>query len=374
MRTVYKSLFTASLLLAATAALAQKVIVEDLDNWMSSLISRAIDNKVEVSKSLGQERDIQKEGTPLKWRCDIITFTLPKKQRSLLDEMIKAFEENGHNNPNCYGINTLTTGNPQNEGMRKLMIGDDINRYITIGEQYGNYVNVNILDATDTTKTHRYAYALEWKEDRKHNTFVRYIVTYAKIPLATTTITKPSWPFDLGSSRKQKSGPVQAPNEARAWQLLKDYPIEKLDSLYRKLNEKMQKAFVKGNSIVCWSDTLAHDTDPVTDVVLRLQKGQNVSINDLLCNDNVLLIFSQLKQQYLAGQNTEFNAISIYTLCKKARESGFFSCFSMGTSGDMSKEELKQFKSEVSVLIEKAKNETDRKYLQMALRELEKIK
>ncbi|MCR5432951.1 MAG: hypothetical protein K6F20_01000 [Bacteroidaceae bacterium] len=341
---------------------------------MSSLISRAIDNKVEVSKSLGQERDIQKEGTPLKWRCDIITFTLPKKQRSLLDEMIKAFEENGHNNPNCYGINTLTTGNPQNEGRRKLMIGNDINRYVTIGEQYGNYVNVNILDATDTTKTHRYAYALEWKEDRKHNTFVRYIVTYAKIPLATTTITKPSWPFDLGSSRNQKTGPVQAPNEARAWQLLKDYPMEKLDSLYRKLNEKIQKSFVKGNSIVCWSDTLAHDTDPVTDVVLRLQKGQNVSINDLLCNDNVLLIFSQLKQQYLAGQNTEFNAISIYTLCKEARKNGlFFSCFSMGTSGDVSKEELKQFKSEVSALIEKAKNETDRKYFQMALRELEKI-
>ena len=352
MRTVYKSLFTASLLLAATATLAQKVIVEDLDNWMSSLISRAIDNKVEVSRSLGQERDIQKEGTPLKWRCDIITFTLPKKQRSLLDEMIKALQENGHNNPYCYGINTLTAGNPQNEGRPKLMIGDDINRYVTIGEQYGNYVNVNILDAADTTKTHRYAYAIEWKEDHKHNTFVRYIVTYAKIP---------------SISRKQKTGPIQAPNEARAWQLFKDYPIEKLDSLYRELNEKMQNAFVKGNSIVSWSDTLAHDTDPVTDVVQRLQKGQNVTINDFLCDDNVLLLFSQLKQKYLAGQNTEFNAISIYTLCKEARESGFF-------SGDMSKEELKQLKSEVSALIEKTGDETNRKYLQMAFRELEKIK
>lgn len=319
---------------------------------MSSLISRAIDNKVEVSRSLGQERDIQKEGTPLKWRCDIITFTLPKKQRSLLDEMIKALQENGHNNPYCYGINTLTAGNPQNEGRPKLMIGDDINRYVTIGEQYGNYVNVNILDAADTTKTHRYAYAIEWKEDHKHNTFVRYIVTYAKIP---------------SISRKQKTGPIQAPNEARAWQLFKDYPIEKLDSLYRELNEKMQNAFVKGNSIVSWSDTLAHDTDPVTDVVQRLQKGQNVTINDFLCDDNVLLLFSQLKQKYLAGQNTEFNAISIYTLCKEARESGFF-------SGDMSKEELKQLKSEVSALIEKTGDETNRKYLQMAFRELEKIK
>ena len=174
-------------MLVSLNASAQKVVAQDIESWMSSLISQTIDNKVEVSKSLGQERDITKEGTPLKWRCDIMTFTLPKKQRSMLDEMIKAFEANGTYNPNCYGVNTLTTGNPQNEGKRNLMIGDDPSRYVTIGEQYGNYININILDATDTTKTHRYAYALEWKEDHKGNVFARYIVTYAKIPSAQKT-------------------------------------------------------------------------------------------------------------------------------------------------------------------------------------------
>ena len=182
-----KNLILASLMLVSLNASAQKVVAQDIESWMSSLISQTIDNKVEVSKSLGQERDITKEGTPLKWRCDIMTFTLPKKQRSMLDEMIKAFEANGTYNPNCYGVNTLSTGNPQNEGKRNLMIGDDPSRYVTIGEQYGNYINVNILDAADTTKTHRYAYALEWKEDHKGNVFARYIVTYAKIPSAQTT-------------------------------------------------------------------------------------------------------------------------------------------------------------------------------------------
>ena len=182
-----KNLILASLMLVSLNASAQKVVAQDIESWMSSLISQTIDNKVEVSKSLGQERDITKEGTPLKWRCDIMTFTLPKKQRSMLDEMIKAFEANGTYNPNCYGVNTLSTGNPQNEGKRNLMIGEDVNRYVTIGEQYGNYININILDATDTTKTHRYAYALEWKEDHKGNVFARYIVTYAKIPSAQTT-------------------------------------------------------------------------------------------------------------------------------------------------------------------------------------------
>ena len=182
-----KNLILAGLMLATLNASAQKVVAQDIESWMSSLISQAIDNKVEVSKSLGQERDITKEGTPLKWRCDIMTFTLPKKQHSILDEMIKAFEANGTYNPNCYGVNTLTTGNPQNEGKRNLMIGEDVNRYVTIGEQYGNYININILDAADTTKTHRYAYALEWKEDHKGNVFARYIVTYAKIPSAQKT-------------------------------------------------------------------------------------------------------------------------------------------------------------------------------------------
>ena len=130
-----KNLILASLMLVSLNASAQKVVAQDIESWMSSLISQTIDNKVEVSKSLGQERDITKEGTPLKWRCDIMTFRLPKKQRSMLDEMIKAFEANGTHNPNCYGVNTLTTGNPQNEGKRNLMIGENPDRYVTIGEQ-----------------------------------------------------------------------------------------------------------------------------------------------------------------------------------------------------------------------------------------------
>ena len=182
-----KNLILASLMLVSLNASAQKVVAQDIESWMSSLISQTIDNKVEVSKSLGQERDITKEGTPLKWRCDIMTFTLPKKQRSMLDDMIKAFEANGTYNPNCHVVNTLSTGNPQNDGKRNLMIGEDPSRYVTIGEQYGNYINIGILDASDTTKTHRYAYALEWKEDHKGNVFARYIVTYAKIPSAQKT-------------------------------------------------------------------------------------------------------------------------------------------------------------------------------------------
>lgn len=187
MKTFLKNLLFASFLLvsmsvSAQKISAQKIIVQDLESWMSDLISRVIDKDVKVSMNFGQERDIQEEGMPLKWRCDVITFTLPKRQRFLFSEMIRAFELNGHNNPYCYSINTLTKSYPQSGTKRNLIIGDDMNRYITIGDNYSNYLNVNILDDKDTTKTHRYAYALEWKEDYESNVHVRYIVTYAKIP------------------------------------------------------------------------------------------------------------------------------------------------------------------------------------------------
>ena len=385
MKTIMKSLLTAGLLLAATAASAQRV--QKLEDWMGSLISKAIDNKVEVTKSLGQERDILQEGTPLKWRCDIYTFMLPKKQRPLFDEMIKAFEANGREDPNCYGVNSMTTGNPQREGKRNLMVGEDMNRYVTIGEQYGNYINVNILDAADTTKTHRYAYALEWKEDHKGKVFARYIVTYAKIPSATSTIIRQDWPYlELGPSRIPKGGPVQAPNKARVFYLGKEYPVQALDSVidearqreaetYKKVKEAIQReaeASKQMRSFVVWADSLHHDTDPVTAVVLNLQQGKNITADDLLCNDNILLIFAQLKRQYLAGQNTEFNAISIYNLCKQAHEFGFF-------TGKYSEEELKQLKQEISNLIDKTPktdegtNVDQRIYLGLALSHLEKI-
>ena len=389
MKTFMRSILLVGLLLTAATASAQKVITQDLETWMSSLLSEAIDNKIEVCKSLGQERDILQEGSPLKWRYDTYTFTLPKKKRFLLDEMIKAFEANGHHNPNCYGINSLSESSNGNahDALRNLMIGYDMNRYVTIGKDYENYININILDAADTTKSHRYAYALEWSEKGKA-TDVRYIVTYAKIPSATTTIIQQNWPYiELGRSRIRRDGPIQAENKARAYYLGKEYDILSLDSLIREaqqkeketyniidkalqreaeVSDKLQKFFVKGKTVVAWNDSLYHETDPVTDVVSRLHQGQPITSDDLLCNDNILLIFSQLKQQFLSGQNTEFNAISIYSLCKRAHEYGFF-------TNPRSKAELDQLKNEVITIYNKTEDKTCAHYLQMAFDELEKI-
>ncbi|MCR5334398.1 MAG: hypothetical protein K6E45_05675 [Bacteroidaceae bacterium] len=357
----FKNILLLVSMLLVNTAYAQRV--QNIEDWMNSLISKAIDNNVEVTKSLGRERDIQKEGTPLKWRCDIYQFTLTKKQRPLLDEMIKAFEANGNDNPNCYGINTLTTINPQNEGKRNLMIGDDPKRYITIGQDYNNYINVNILDTMDTTKTHRYAYALEWREQsgtsERGSLDVRYIITYAKIPSAFTsykaTIKYPSLPDEITSfikerSRKPKGNSQQAPDKAQAWFLGQDKPV----SIEHKLS------LSNGDTVfVVTSKTNGENG-------VWLPNNPTEAVNDMLCNENVLLMFSDLKQYYNKYQNTELTAISIYTLCKHANESGFF-------TDPRSFEELEHLMYEMDVLIEKAKTETDRKYFQMAREQLDKI-
>ncbi len=331
MKAIQKSIMTASLLLVTLSASAQHAT--QLEGWMNNEINDMIGHGVEIAKSLGQESDIQKEGRPLKWRCDIYSFTLPKQRRHDFDGIIERFEEFSHEDPNCYAINSMSeSSNGDRVGnARNLMIGEDPNNYVIIGKDYTNFINVNVLDAADATKTHRYAYAIEWREAHKGKIDVRYIITYANIPSVTAS-------FNEGLADKRKT------------------------------------AFI--NAIATWKDPLNHDNDPATDVIVRMQQGKPITSDDLLCNDNILLIFSLLKQQFIAGHNMEFNAISIYTLCKRARECGFFSypVSDVDVLGqDIQKTELDQLKRDIVMMKTLTDDETILGYLQMALTELEKM-
>ena len=385
MKALLKNLLTTSLLLVSMSGSAQCVKLEER---IKQLISEYSEEYC-TNKTINETRDPSKPDRPLQSRCEIYYFTLKKKssyQRELLAEMRQALETYGREDPNFYGINTMNGRENAAANRRRLMIGESTESYVEIGKDHDNYLNVNILDAADSTKTHRYAYAVEWSE-RGKNIYLRYIVTYAKIPSAHITSYKASIsyspissPFlDLGKARIKPGDRITIKGPARFQWDGKDYPIEKMDSVFRdaekrgeQLSKQIRNAFVNGNSVVLWADSLDHENDPVTDVVIRLQQGNDVTANDLLCNDNILLIFSQLKQQYLAGKNTEFNAISIYTLCKKAHLYGFF-------TNKQSKEELKQLKREVSSLIDMTPdidenhNIENRIYLGLALSYLEKI-
>lgn len=342
MKTIQKSLLTASLLLASVTASAQNVVAQDLESWMETILCQADERKVEVSRNIGHERDVQKEGTPLKWRRDIITLTLPRKHRNLLDDMIRAFESNAQYNPKCYGVNSqrgASNGNASNS-IRRMMYGDFPMDYVEIGKDYNNYINVNILDAKDTTKKHRYAYALEWREQsgttEKGAVDVRYTVTYGKIPSSPST--------GLEVIKKSNKDAIES---------YKGF-IKGLDpkNVYRIGDARIPSRFLANGDSAFVVEEIG---EPAwnTEVLPAMERG------------NYLLLFSNLKKQYKTQKNSEFTAISIYSLCKQAVEEGYF-------KGDSS-EELNQLKSEVDKLIKDAKTETDRKYFMMALSQVEKI-
>ena len=357
MRTFLKDLLTASLLLASMSASAQCVKLEER---MKQLISEYREEYC-TNTTINETRDPSKPDRPLQLKCEIYNFTLKKKssyQRELLEEMIQAMETYGREDPNFYGINTMSGHENAAANRRRLMIGEGTESYVEIGKDHDNYLNVNILDAADSTKTHRYAYAVEWSE-REKNIYLRYIVTYAKIPStnitsyqATVSYSPLSSPFlDLGKARVKPGDRITIKGPARFQWNGNSYSIEQIDSLFRdaekrgeQISKQFRKFFLKGDTVVCWADTLDHENDPVTDVVIRLQQGSDVTANDLLCDDNILLIFSKLKDQYINGNNHEFNAISIYSLCKRARSFGYF-------KGEDSKGMLKQLKDEIRELI-----------------------
>lgn len=189
MKMKFNKAISVILLLLATAVHAQQR--QGIEVSMANIISRVSDCGIKVDKKINIERDVTKEGMPMKSRCDIYSFTLPKRKSALLDEMIKSLESESVDNPNCYNVNNWSRSTYQDNALRNLMIGDDMQQYVTIGKNYANYLNVNILDASDVSKMHRYAYALEWSEHDRGNKVVRYIVTYAKIPALSANYVLP---------------------------------------------------------------------------------------------------------------------------------------------------------------------------------------
>lgn len=326
MKTFLKNLLTASMLFSSLTASAQCV---KLDERMKQLISE-YSEKYCTNKTINEARNPSKPNRPLQSRCEIYYFTLKKKdsyQRELLDEMLRAMETYGREDPNFYGINTMSGRENAAANRRRLMIGEGTESYVEIGKDHDNYLNVNILDEADSTKTHRYAYAVEWSERDKH-IYLRYIVTYAKIPSVTGTLqyNATMQPFDFGPSIIDKIKGHQ-------------------DSIYIKYPEL--NTFIKKY-----------------DRWLRLDsiKYFNQTIN----NGNFLLNFYNLNHYYWNNVTTDLTAISIYQLCKTGREHGVF-------KNPDAVEEWEQVMAELDKLIEVAKTETDRKYFLMAREQLQKI-
>lgn len=117
-----------------------------------------------------------------------------------------------------------------------------------------------------------------------------------------------------------------------------------------------------------FKDAERREEEALKKVNEALQRKEDSSlINKLLNNHSFLLNFYNLSNYYWKNKDTNLTAISIYQLCKLGRENDAF-------DNPESLEEWEQLMVEIDKLVEGAKNETDRKYFQMAREQLNKMK
>lgn len=116
---------------------------------------------IATSESVIRERDLSKPGNPMKSTCEIWDFTCDASLLSHIEQLSRIMTENS-SSEQCYYVKTHTAGRMD---WHDILVGDDPTRLVELGRsEHSNYTLVNFLDTLETTKTHRFAYALEWIE------------------------------------------------------------------------------------------------------------------------------------------------------------------------------------------------------------------
>ena len=116
----------------------------------------------------------KKPGTGVKeGQLDVYEFTIPISHHDLVDNVERAFEEDKEK---AYSLKTVSS--KKSYDYTSLAVGGDDSGY-PLGDIKGSrYIYALFLDPKDMSKTHRYAYAMEWRKDEKE-IVGKLIVTYA---------------------------------------------------------------------------------------------------------------------------------------------------------------------------------------------------
>ena len=107
-------------------------------------------------------------------QLDVYEFTLPQSSVSLIKDIERAFDKD---KDHAYSLNTATAGKKE-YNYESLAIGGSKTGY-QLGDIRGSsYIYALFLDPEDESKTHRYAYAMEWREGSKEIEG-KLVITYA---------------------------------------------------------------------------------------------------------------------------------------------------------------------------------------------------
>lgn len=147
-------------------------------------VQRAFDrlvgnNNVTVSNNIERLTTPSLPGNPLSSLCNVYTFSMGSDNKYLIKDIIDAFNRS-KNDANSYSSNQRIDNKLGD--YHNLYIGDNPDKTISVGQDGSNYVLQCWRD--NQRSAYRYAYALEWKEQRNNRDWItgRLIITYAKIP------------------------------------------------------------------------------------------------------------------------------------------------------------------------------------------------
>jgi hypothetical protein len=134
-----------------------------------------------------EERDFTKKSLPLISKAETYNFIIKQKDRKLISEVLNAFEKD-RTNKDTYLFLTHTGGHGVPTNARALFVGNDRKNAVNIGiDEMQSWQLICLIDPADYTRSHRYAYAIEWNNDPKQQQLSgkirgRLIVTYSRIP------------------------------------------------------------------------------------------------------------------------------------------------------------------------------------------------
>ena len=175
----------------ATSISAQENVIHAFYDFIDS-------KNVTVVKSFSEEHDITKPNHPIVSQADVYAFTLKAKHRKLIDTVLAAFEKDRYNE-NVYQVLNHVGGRGIPTNGRELLVGKNRKNSVYIGmNEMDNWQLMCLLDPTDETRTHRYAYAIEWNEHPENSIADvikgKLVVTYSVIPEDVLTSQQPDAP------------------------------------------------------------------------------------------------------------------------------------------------------------------------------------
>lgn len=241
--------------LFSMTATAQENVKKAFSKFVSS-------KKVSVTKTISEEHDVTKESLPVVAKAEVYTFTIKKKDLKLIDEVLAAFEKD-RENANVYSVLTHNGGRGIPTNGRELLVGNDRKNSVYIGmNDVESWQLLCLIDPADVSRSHRYAYAIEWNDDPKQVLLSgkirgKLVVTYSPIPQDVLNMNSGKSQPSSGNKRSDDLSSEHIVNEVYHMGLAGNFDRFENETQMLMAFDALKTEFLKGNMQTKEGGTLA---------------------------------------------------------------------------------------------------------------------